>query len=1234
MAQSLKDTKSVNVSIVKADGNTRTIAGTFATSGGNITGLPTGHKIEIGDRIALSYDVVATQIETGLVGASDVSTLETGTGLLRIDKALSQFGTLGAVQAAFTSGMLISFQSGILAGGTCYVKYSSGLMGTAADGSVIGDTGYWLVAFDTTTTTGFPSLTAMTFPPPVDGTDYSTISPSISIYQGVDATVNLTGLVVSALPSATSVTIQGGIINIASFTDVAVTKHSRFNSPVIATEIETPSLKVAGLPIEGNVVTVPYADPISQLTMLWKGYDNTDTPIANTKPDLNEITVTDPFNVGVDINIIQMDTHPIDKTIGVLLYQNLSDSKIYVRAFKYTYEGGFNISFTPFEIVGADSTDIRMCFSVVQLQNFTLEIENSALLFVFGGKATPGSAIYAGAMSINTTTLDISSTGLFAWGDTGLTTTNGDFVSLFKVVDLHPVKFTTEIERIVVVVYTGRLARFTYNLGTDTFAKTYDATTSYAEYHYDYFGNTGTDILVVTRDQKVTVNSGGDATPYSIPRNNFARYRSPFLSSDRGNLTLYDVERWEGVGGVTLNVSSFGSDPITWQRTNSNFESIPQNFQNTTGRTLNRVFELGNDLLLFYKSFGFYVMVKKSTGALVHVDRAVDSDEIDKDYLAITMLNGDTILYYSNQDSGWKANKFLADGPHLAYKAVNGEAYLAAPGSRITTSYSLEKGKTYYYSYHEGVAALIGKVLPFYAMAPKKVGVALDTNTFLYRPELNPATTHEIATSIPLNLGQSITGGTANRVLFGDSSNTVQQSNSLVYNNAQGRLAVNAGTTPEFSIQTYGAVVSGIPYTLTASGTINDGVSGDSNAILVSHNTPATLTGLVNGFSVTTGLRVVYLTNSSVTYPLTIKHQDSGSLAANRITTLTGTDYSLRPLATCILLGDANGWTILAPDITSNQIIFDSSLTEPFDNVCTTWDQVAAILNHLNTKRETFIEIIIMQSGAVSVGDGSSLYNLSRCKLRNGKGEQTILSFANGNTIDMPYELENVSIRNNTTSGYFAIATNFGLTLKGSSLIQTSACTTWALLSVSHAYTVEDYGGSGSGNGIVKESGAVEPFYAAGNTITYNLYERAGISDNVFNANGVVINYYSTTASRVYRTTQTNATSLTHNRRVPLAAPITVSGTGTTAVDLKYGEAFTVTPTGNITLNLSNPLSGVTYAFLMKQGATPYTIGFTQTIKWKGGTAFTATNSANAIDIVTLYYDGTDYYGNFGTDYQ
>ena len=100
--------------------------------------------------------------------------------------------------------------------------------------------------------------------------------------------------------------------------------------------------------------------------------------------------------------------------------------------------------------------------------------------------------------------------------------------------------------------------------------------------------------------------------------------------------------------------------------------------------------------------------------------------------------------------------------------------------------------------------------------------------------------------------------------------------------------------------------------------------------------------------------------------------------------------------------------------------------------------------------------------------------------------------------------------------------------------------------------------------------------------------------------------------------------------RVPIKS---VTGSGTVEIELSYCELVNVSPSGNITLNLTNIIPWRSYALRMKQGATPYTIAFSQTIKWKGGTAYTATNSANAIDIVSIFSDGTDLFGTFGDDY-
>jgi hypothetical protein len=87
------------------------------------------------------------------------------------------------------------------------------------------------------------------------------------------------------------------------------------------------------------------------------------------------------------------------------------------------------------------------------------------------------------------------------------------------------------------------------------------------------------------------------------------------------------------------------------------------------------------------------------------------------------------------------------------------------------------------------------------------------------------------------------------------------------------------------------------------------------------------------------------------------------------------------------------------------------------------------------------------------------------------------------------------------------------------------------------------------------------------------------------------------------------------------------SGTGTVTFSWNDANIQSVTLTGNCTFAFSNPLSGASYQIIITQDATGgRTITF-PTIRWEGGTVPSLTGTANSQDIVTLTYDGTNYYG-------
>jgi len=89
----------------------------------------------------------------------------------------------------------------------------------------------------------------------------------------------------------------------------------------------------------------------------------------------------------------------------------------------------------------------------------------------------------------------------------------------------------------------------------------------------------------------------------------------------------------------------------------------------------------------------------------------------------------------------------------------------------------------------------------------------------------------------------------------------------------------------------------------------------------------------------------------------------------------------------------------------------------------------------------------------------------------------------------------------------------------------------------------------------------------------------------------------------------------------------------TIALDWNNSNVQSVTLGGNRTFTFANPKDGGRYLIRLKQDATGSRTVTWPTIIWRGGTAPTLTTTANKVDLITLIYDGTSYYGDASLNY-
>lgn len=93
----------------------------------------------------------------------------------------------------------------------------------------------------------------------------------------------------------------------------------------------------------------------------------------------------------------------------------------------------------------------------------------------------------------------------------------------------------------------------------------------------------------------------------------------------------------------------------------------------------------------------------------------------------------------------------------------------------------------------------------------------------------------------------------------------------------------------------------------------------------------------------------------------------------------------------------------------------------------------------------------------------------------------------------------------------------------------------------------------------------------------------------------------------------------------------TDNGNSSTAdtIDWRVSNKQKSTLTGNVTYTFTAPTKPCNLLLKVLTGAGSFTATWPATVKWSGGTAPTITTTASRADIITFYYDGTNYYGSY-----
>jgi hypothetical protein len=96
----------------------------------------------------------------------------------------------------------------------------------------------------------------------------------------------------------------------------------------------------------------------------------------------------------------------------------------------------------------------------------------------------------------------------------------------------------------------------------------------------------------------------------------------------------------------------------------------------------------------------------------------------------------------------------------------------------------------------------------------------------------------------------------------------------------------------------------------------------------------------------------------------------------------------------------------------------------------------------------------------------------------------------------------------------------------------------------------------------------------------------------------------------------------------------TVAGSGGTVnIPFAAGNIVNLTLTASTILTFSSHVVGVYILKVIQGGSGSYTLTYPASVKWSGGSAPTLTTTVGKTDIITLFHDGTNFFGTYSLNY-